>query len=156
MVGEGWETVKGHSHIAFFKENAHPHKLVAFLKLFKDKGRDLDQVVKSQFRPASSDYMWSWICSPCIVWKRPNILCNATALPPAPPPFFYLFVYSYCSNTLTHLFAVLLGLSLLKISDPSLSRVQYKHGCSQKGRFCAKPEEIIGIQKLPKSVSPNC
>lgn len=69
--------------------------------------------------------------------------------------FIYLsFVYSYCSNTVLHNFAVLLGLSLLKISDPSLSGVQIL--VLPKGSFCAKPKEIIGIQKLPESVSPNC
>lgn len=68
-------------------------------------------------------------------WKRPNVLFTATALTPAHLFIYLIFVYIYCSNTLLHIFAVLLGLSLLKISDPSLSGVQYKYWSSQKGIF---------------------
>lgn len=68
--------------------------------------------------------------------------CNSSSLPRPPTPFFFfVFVYSYCSGTLIHLFIVLLGLSLLKISDPSLSGVQYKYWCSQKGDFVPKQKK---------------
>lgn len=71
--------------------------------------------------------------SMCSLEKTSN-LCTEKSSSPPPPPFF-VFVYSYCSKTLIHLFIVLSGLSLLKISDPSLSGVQYKYWCSQKGVF---------------------
>lgn len=75
--------------------------------------------------------------SMCSLEKTSNF-CNekSSSSPPQPsPPFFFVLVYSYCSKTLIHLFIVLSGLSLLKISDPSLSGVQYKYRCSQKGVF---------------------